>query len=76
MPEKLGELFKDILKRDTANVTDLPPCLQLNLFAKKVLTRKGLSFVTVTGLDPERENLAEQGDQVITLDDMSRFVLN
>ena len=76
IPTKLSDLFKDILRRDCANMTDLLLCLQWILFAKRPLRREEFYFAMVAGLAPEPENMIEWNSEHITLEDMNRFVLN
>jgi hypothetical protein len=76
IPAKLGDLFKDILRRDTTNMTDLLLCLQWILFAKRPLRREEFYFAMVAGLDPDPENMTEWDAERIIANDMNRFVLN
>ena len=74
IPAKLGDLFKDILRRDYENMEDLLLCLQWILFAKRPLSREEFYFAMVAGLDPG--NMTVWDPDSVTLDDMNRFVLN
>jgi hypothetical protein len=76
IPAKLSDLFKDILRRDCTNMTDLLLCLQWIMFARRPLMREEFYFAMVAGLDPEPENMTEWNSENITVDDMNRFVLN
>ncbi|KAK5998770.1 Ankyrin repeat domain-containing protein 50 [Cladobotryum mycophilum] len=57
IPEKLGDLFKDILTRDHENMDDLLLCISWILFAKRPLNQKEFYYALVSGLNPEPENL-------------------
>ena len=76
IPTKLSDLFRDILRRDGVNMTDLLLCLQWILFAKRPLRREEFYFAMVAGLAPGPENMIEWSSERITLEDMDRFVLN
>ncbi len=76
IPAKLSDLFKDLLRRDCDNMTDLLLCLQWILFARRPLKREEFYFAMVAGLDPVPENMIEWNSERVTTDDMNRFVLN
>ena len=76
IPAKLSDLFKDMLRRNCDNMTDLLLCLQWILFARRPLKREEFYFAMVAGLDPVPENMIEWNSERITTDDMNRFVLN
>ncbi|TKA79213.1 hypothetical protein B0A55_03970, partial [Friedmanniomyces simplex] len=76
IPPKLSDLFKDILRRDLANMNDLLLCLQWVLFAKRPLRREEFYFAMVAGLDSEPENISAWNTEQVTTDDMSQYVLN
>ena len=76
IPAKLSDLFKDMLRRNCENMTDLLLCLQWILFAQWPLRREEFYFAMVAGLDPGPENIIEWNSEHITLDHMNRFVLN
>lgn len=44
IPEKLSDLFKDILRRDSVNMGDLLLCLQWILFARTTSITRGILF--------------------------------
>ena len=76
IPEQLSDLFRDILKRDCANMNDLLLCLRWILFAKRPLKREEFYFAMLAGLDPQSDDMAAWDAERITVDDMNRFVLN
>jgi len=76
IPAKLSDLFKDMLRRNCDNMTDLLLCLQWILFARRPLKREEFYFAMVAGLDPVPENMIEWNSERVTTDDMNRFVLN
>ncbi|KAK3115867.1 hypothetical protein LTR53_004367 [Teratosphaeriaceae sp. CCFEE 6253] len=73
IPPKLSDLFKNILRRDNVNMSDLLLCLQWILFARRPLKREEFYFAMVAGLGPKPESMEWIADEV-TIDDMSRFV--
>lgn len=76
IPEQLSDLFRDILRRDCANMNDLLLCLRWILFAKRPLKREEFYFAMVAGLDPDSDDMTAWDAEHITVDDMNRFVLN
>ena len=76
IPAELSDLFRVILQRDHNNMSDLLLCLQWILFARRPLKREEFYFAMVAGLDPEPENMTEWDSGRITVDYMSRFVVN
>ncbi|OAP55332.1 hypothetical protein AYL99_10305 [Fonsecaea erecta] len=76
IPAKLSDLFKDILRKDDANMDDLLLCLQWILFAKEPLQVREFYFAMLAGLHPESEYMTVWNSQMIEVDDMNRFVLN
>lgn len=75
LPEKLSELFKDMLNRDKHNPKDLLLCIQWVLYSKRPLRREEYYFALLSELDPEASLEAWNQDEV-TQEDMSRFVLS
>ncbi|KAK4962654.1 hypothetical protein LTR10_000281 [Elasticomyces elasticus] len=76
IPSKLSDLFKDILRRDVANMDDLLLCLQWILFARRPLKREEFYYAMAAGLDPGPESLTEWNSEQVTTDDMDRYVLS
>ena len=76
IPTKLGDLFKDILRRDCVHMDDLLLCLQWILFAQRPLRCEEFYFAMVAGLDPVIENMTEWDPENVTLDRMNRLVLD
>ncbi|RAH71869.1 uncharacterized protein BO66DRAFT_409972 [Aspergillus aculeatinus CBS 121060] len=73
IPNELGELFKDILTRDNANLDQLLLCIQWVLFSKRPLRREELYFAILSGQPDDLSDAWDPDD--ITLDDMERFIL-
>ncbi|KAF7506373.1 hypothetical protein GJ744_011839 [Endocarpon pusillum] len=76
IPPRLSDLFKDILRRDEVNMTDLLLCLQWILFAVRPLTKEEFYFAMVAGLDSGPENIGKWDPENITAEAMDRFVLS
>lgn len=76
IPDRLSDLFKDILKRDNENMEDLLLCLQWILYAKRPLMRQEFYFAVSTGLLGDDEDYFN--DLMISIPDdiMDRFVVN
>ncbi|KAI1261596.1 hypothetical protein F5Y18DRAFT_194887 [Xylariaceae sp. FL1019] len=72
IPAELSKLFKDILLRDTENMSDLLLCIQWILFAKRPLKPEEFYFAVVSGLDPDPESLIEWNPE--QMDAVVRFV--
>ncbi|KAK5739471.1 hypothetical protein LTS12_025272 [Elasticomyces elasticus] len=75
IPSRLSELFRDILRRDVANIDDLQLCLQWILFAKRPLRSEEFYFAMVSGLHANQETLSEWNSERITPNRMNQFVL-
>ncbi|PYI25984.1 hypothetical protein BP00DRAFT_440335 [Aspergillus indologenus CBS 114.80] len=73
IPNELGELFKDILTRDNANMDELLLCIQWVLFSKRPLGREELYFAILSGQPDDLTDAWDPND--ITLEDMERFIL-
>ncbi|KAI3322855.1 hypothetical protein HD806DRAFT_523126 [Xylariaceae sp. AK1471] len=56
------------------NMADLLLCIQWILYAKRPMRPEEFYYALVAGLDPGQENLAEWDPEIITTDDMNRFV--
>lgn len=78
IPDELSALFRNILRRDTANMDELLLCLQWILFAKRPLTRQEFYFAIVAGTARSHKRTPDmQWDpDKITTDTMDRFILN
>ncbi|RFU79266.1 pfs, nacht and ankyrin domain [Trichoderma arundinaceum] len=76
IPDRLSDLFKDILRRDNENMEDLLLCLQWILFAKRPLTRDEFYFAVSTGLFGEDEDPTDHLVTSITSQSMDRFVIS
>ncbi|KAK1982239.1 hypothetical protein LZ30DRAFT_749502 [Colletotrichum cereale] len=74
IPEKLSDLFRDMLTRDNENMDDLHLCIQWILYSRIPLKRQEYYFAMVSGLSPE--SLGERGSAQISEDAMDRFVVN
>ncbi|VUC36260.1 unnamed protein product [Clonostachys rosea] len=76
LPDKLSELFQEILTRDTNNMDDLLLCIQWILYSKRRLSCEEFYFGMVSGLEATPENLSEWDPERITREDMERFVMS
>ncbi|KAH6886899.1 hypothetical protein B0T10DRAFT_407385, partial [Thelonectria olida] len=76
IPAELSELFKDMLQRDQINMDNFLLCIQWILYARRPLKREEFYYAVVSGLDLEPEDLAEWNPELITMDDLQRFVLS
>lgn len=76
IPERLSDLFKDILKRDNENMEDLLLCLQWILYAKRPLIREEFYFAVSIGLLGEDELTPNYLTSYIPSDVMDRFVVS
>lgn len=76
IPSKLGEVFKDILRRDTENMGDLLLCLQWILFSKRPLSREEFYFAMESGLAAGRDGPGRWDRQYITAEYMDQFVVS
>ncbi|KAK4905583.1 hypothetical protein LTR49_025152 [Elasticomyces elasticus] len=75
IPSRLGNLFRDILRRDVTNIDDLQLCLQWILFAKRPLRSEEFYFAMVSGLHVNPWTLSEWNAEKVTTNRMSQFVL-
>ncbi|KAM0461500.1 hypothetical protein ACHAPV_004205 [Trichoderma viride] len=76
IPERLSDLFKDILNRDNENMEDLLLCLQWILYAKRPLIREEFYFAVSIGLLGEDELTPNYLTSYIPSDVMDRFVVS
>lgn len=74
IPAGLGDLFKDMLTRDSENATELLLCIQWILFAKRPLRREELYFAIMSEVDPQSLGAWDPGE--LTLDAIERFILS
>ncbi|KAJ9603762.1 hypothetical protein H2200_011948 [Cladophialophora chaetospira] len=75
IPPELGDLFKDILRRDSANMDEFLLCLQWILFAKQPLRREEFYYAMLSGLEPDSEEMTVWDPDRVTEDFMGKFVL-
>ncbi|CAK1363830.1 unnamed protein product [Cercospora beticola] len=73
IPGDLSALFRDLLRRDSANMDDLLLCIQWVLFARRPLRMQEFYFAMVAGLNPERASEPWNQDEVTSYH-MTRFV--
>lgn len=76
IPDRLSDLFKDILKRDNENMEDLLLCLQWILYAKRPLMRQEFYLAVSTGLLGDDEDLLNDLMTPIPNDIIDRFVVS
>ncbi|KAM0264307.1 hypothetical protein ACHAQJ_000797 [Trichoderma viride] len=76
IPDRLGDLFKNILKRDNEHSEDLLLCLQWILYAKRPLQREEFYFAVSSGLLGEDEDPIECLTTPISSDFMDKFVIS
>ncbi|UKZ70786.1 uncharacterized protein TrAtP1_011755 [Trichoderma atroviride] len=76
IPDRLSDLFKDILTRDNENMEDLLLCLQWMLYAKRPLVREEFYFAVSTGLLGGDELTLDYLMTSISSDMMDRFVVS
>ncbi|KAF3142747.1 hypothetical protein TWF703_000250 [Orbilia oligospora] len=74
LPVGLGDLFKEILIKDTENKRDLLLCIEWILHAKRPLKPVELYIAILSGNYPEE--LGVWDPEEITEEDMGRFILN
>ncbi|KAI0970512.1 hypothetical protein F4678DRAFT_111887 [Xylaria arbuscula] len=71
---ELNDLSRDILQRDTTNISGLLLCIQWILFAKRPLQLQEFYYAVVTGLDPNQKTSIDNVPQQITTEAMEQFV--
>lgn len=76
IPDKLSDLFRDILRRDNENMESLRLCLQWILFAKRPLRREEFYFAVSAGLLDEDEDPNDSLTATISNQDMDQFVIS
>ncbi|KAJ6445212.1 eukaryotic translation initiation factor 3 subunit B [Purpureocillium lavendulum] len=74
IPSKLSDLFKDILRRDNENMSDLLLGIQWILYAKRPLKREEFYCAMWSGISSEDLAACDLGD--VTCDAMDRFVVS
>ncbi|GKT58071.1 PFS domain-containing protein [Colletotrichum tofieldiae] len=74
IPNRLSDLFKDILRRDNENMEDLLLCIQWILYAKRPLTREEFYFAMLSGMPSE--DLAIYDPEKITSEDLDLSVIS
>ncbi|KAF4903089.1 Ankyrin repeat domain-containing protein 50 [Colletotrichum viniferum] len=74
IPPGLSDLFKDILRRDNANMEDLLLCIQWVLFARRPLTLKEFYFAMCSGLPESQEYPTVCDPETQTEEDMRVLV--
>jgi hypothetical protein len=74
IPDRLDELFHDILIRDGQDLEDLTLCLQWVLYAARPLRIEELYLAILVGLHPEK--MATWNREVTTKEDMERYILS
>ncbi|KAL0935766.1 PFS domain-containing protein [Colletotrichum truncatum] len=73
IPGQLGELFKDILRRDKENMDDLLLCIQCILYAKRPLLPTEFYFAMLSG---PKEDLVIYDSDKITVEDLDLCVVS
>lgn len=74
IPDRLHDLFRDILTRNTRNRDMLILCIQWVLFANRPLRPEELYFAVLAGMD--HEPLAPWDKELITLAVIERFIID
>ncbi|KAK1994295.1 hypothetical protein LX36DRAFT_713969 [Colletotrichum falcatum] len=74
IPEKLSDLFRDMLLRDNENMDDIRLCIQWILYSRRPLRRREYYFAMVSGLSPE--SLRHQTSTHISEEAMDRYVID
>ena len=74
IPDGLERLFDSILSRDNHNGDGLILCLQWVLYTRRPLRTEELYFAILAGVEPD--SVSAWNSEVITEDDMERFILN
>ncbi|POR33318.1 Uncharacterized protein TPAR_06484 [Tolypocladium paradoxum] len=76
IPDRLSELFRDMLRRDSANFGDLRLCIQWILFTKRPLRREEFYYALASGLSTDSELRTELISESATVDDMNNYVIS
>ncbi|KAJ6440942.1 Delta(8)-fatty-acid desaturase [Purpureocillium lavendulum] len=74
IPNELSDLFKDMLRRDNENMSDLLLCIQWILYGKRPLKREEFYCAMWSGISSEDLAACDFGD--VTCDAMDRFVVS
>jgi ankyrin repeat protein len=74
IPRDLGELFRDVLTRDTYYQDELVLCIQWVLFSRQPLRPEQLYFAILSGVEPEA--LLKWDRNRVTRDVIERFILD
>lgn len=74
IPNKLGDLFRGLLRRDREEMEDLVLCVQWVLYANNPLSPKELYFAVLSGLSSE--DLTSYAPDHITDESVARFVVS
>ena len=76
IPSELGELFKNMLKRDGENMNEFKLSIQWILYAKRPLQALEYYCAMLSGLDHEQGYLNEWDGEAITQENVEQYVLS
>ncbi|KAI3321417.1 hypothetical protein HD806DRAFT_523905 [Xylariaceae sp. AK1471] len=74
VPAGLSELFKDILRRDNKNTTELLLCIRWITCGRRPMKLAEFYYVMAAGWKAERDEVSERGPEQVRTEDMIRFV--
>ncbi|KAI0160665.1 hypothetical protein GGR57DRAFT_389579 [Xylariaceae sp. FL1272] len=74
IPDKLSDLFRDILTRDNDNMDDLLLCIQWILFSERPLTCEEYYFALVSGLTTDSDDIGRWHRDDTSADAIRRYV--
>ncbi|KAI1745211.1 hypothetical protein F4680DRAFT_404664 [Xylaria scruposa] len=74
IPDKLSDLFKEILTRDNENMDDLLLCIQWILFSRSPLSCDEYYFALASGLSSDINDFGEWNEEYIPRDIMRQYV--
>jgi hypothetical protein len=74
IPDRLNDLFHDILTRDSQNIDEMILCLQWILFARRPLKREEFYFALLSGDCPNA--LSAWDPEEVTEEDIAKYVLS
>ncbi|KAI0545354.1 hypothetical protein F4679DRAFT_478587 [Xylaria curta] len=74
IPDKLSELFKDMLNRDNENMNEFKLSIQWILFAREPLNPAEYYYALLSGFH-ERSELGMWDDHEMTIENMAQYVL-
>lgn len=74
IPRELGELFREIMRRDNANMDEMLLCFQWILLAARPLGMEEFYFAMVAGLDPASHLLRKWDLEEVDADAMRQYV--